>query len=123
MFTYTLSGKAIENGQNRITVDYSNGIVKCTETFFFVSKEDLDNRITNKIKQLENVVALDASLVTTGYVKAEKIVEPVAETTPLQLAEQKLYELKRKIDLGVLEETDQEFVDAVTTYKLAETGK
>lgn len=88
-----------------------------------MSKEDLDNRITNKIKQLENVVALDASLVTTGYVKAEKIVEPVAETTPLQLAEQKLYELKRKIDLGVLEETDQEFVDAVTTYKLAETGK
>lgn len=82
MFTYTLSGKAIENGRNRITVDYTNGTVKCSETFFFSSKEDLDTRITNKIADLDKVVALDADLVTTGYVIVEKVAEPEPVVVP-----------------------------------------
>lgn len=121
MFTYTLSNKAIENGQNRITVDYTNGTVKCTETFFFSSKEDLDNRITKKIASLNKVVELDTAIVTAGYVKTEPT--PTPAPTPVQIAEQKLYDLKRLIELGVMKETDIEYVTAVTAYKTAISTK
>lgn len=105
MFTYTLSGKTIENGQNRITVEYSNEAVKCTETFFFSSKEDLDNRIASKIKQLDTVIALDAELVTTNYKITEKPVEPIKEPTALTLEEIKQAEINtKKIELSNLVE-------------------
>ncbi len=39
--------------------------------------------------------------------------------TDLEIAEQKIYKLKSKIELGVLKETDQEFLDAIEAYKLA----
>lgn len=120
MFLYTLSGKAIENGQNRMTVDYSDGTVKCNETFFFSSKEDLDSRITNKIESLDKAVLLDSSIDTASYVKTDKVVVVVAPND-VQIAEQKLYECKRLIDLGVMSETDQEYVDAVAEYKVAVT--
>lgn len=122
-FTYILSGKTIENGKNRITVDYDNGTVKCSETFFFSSKKELDDRITNKIAELENVVALDASIVTAGYVKSEKQEDPVIPLTPLQIAEAELYRLKNLIELGVMKESDPEFVAAVTAYKTASSSK
>lgn len=119
MFTYTLSGKVIENGQNRITVDYTNETLKFSETFFFASKEELDSRITNTIARLKKVIALNSEIVIANYVKAEKPTEVVKEATPLELAEQVIWELKRKIELGVMKETDQEFVDAIEAYKIA----
>lgn len=122
MFTYTLSGKTIENGKNRITVAYSNGTVKCDETFFFNSKEELDQRITDKLADLDKVVALDASINVVGYVKTDKPVI-VTEVTALDIAEAKLYEMKKRIELGVLKETEQEFIDAVAEYKLAISTK
>ena len=123
MFEYTLSGKTIENGQNRITVDYTNGTVACAETFFFTSKKDLDNRITNKIADLDKVVALDSEIITKDYVKTEKTPDQPVPPTAIQVAETKLRELKQLIDLGVINETDQEYVDAVAEYKLADSHK
>lgn len=51
------------------------------------------------------------------------VVKPEKTLTDLEKAEQKIYELKRKIELGVMKETDQEFVDAVAAYKLASSKK
>lgn len=121
MFTYTLSGKAIENGKNRITVDYSNGTVKSNETFFFSSKEELDNHITAEIARLEKVVLLDAAIVTTGYVKTEP--KAVAPLTALEIAEAELYRLKNLITIGVMKEADPEFEAAVIAYKTAASTK
>jgi hypothetical protein len=87
------------------------------------SEEDIDRRIKDEIKSLDNAVALKSRLVVGSYTVVEKPVEPVKELTPLELATQNLYQLKEKIHLGVLKETDQEFIDAVTAYKTASSIK
>lgn len=95
-FTYTLSGKAIENGQNRVTVDYSYNGIKCSETFFITTEEALRDRIEAKEKSLTEAAALDAKLTVGSYMKLEKPVEPVKEPemlTPEQVKKQE-YELK-----------------------------
>lgn len=124
MFTYNLTDHAIENGMTRVTFEFTNGTVKVSRTWNNVTDEaDIDRRIENEIAALEKSVALNARLVKNAYVKTEKPPVVVPKKTPLELAEEKLYELKQKIGLGVLKETDQEWVDAVTAYKTAEASK
>lgn len=117
MFTYTLSDKAIENGQLRVTVDYTNGQVKFSETFLVTAKDELDNRIDTTLKRLQKVVDLEKTVAVGGYIKAEK--PPVEEKQPtaFETAEAKLYEYKHLIDLGVMKETDAEYLAAITVYK------
>jgi hypothetical protein len=117
MFTYNLTDKTIENGRLRVTIEYTNGTVNVSETFSVVTQEELDNKITRKLAELEGVVELSKKVIIGNYTKTEKLVEEPKEPTELERAEQAIWELKRKIDLGVMKESDQEFIDAVTAYK------
>lgn len=119
MFTYNLTDSTIENGQCRVTFEFTNGTVKVSRTWFVTSEDDINRRIKDEINSLDNTVALKSRLVNGAYTVVEKPEEPIKELTPLELATQNLYQLKEKISLGVLKETDQEFVDAVTAYKVA----
>jgi hypothetical protein len=115
MFTANITNKNFKSGVLQITVDFSNGSEIIKEAFNIVSEDDLNQRIEARLKQLNNLATL-ASTLTTGAWVAPTKPEPLAPTQ-LQLAEQTLRELKDKINLGVLKETDQEWTDAVTAYK------
>lgn len=74
--------------------------------------------IESQIDQLEK--NLSAVAVELDKVPLGEFVPPIKEEkelTPLELATQRLYELKEKISLGVMKESDQEFMDAVEAYK------
>lgn len=121
MFTATTTKKDFRGGIFQVTVNFIDGNETITEAFNVISENDLNNRIENRLNTLNELQTLATDLVLGTW--AKKPVEPTKEPTALELAEQKLYELKRKVDLGVLKEPEQEFVDAVTAYKLAASSK
>jgi hypothetical protein len=114
MFTAKTTKKDFRDGVFQVTVEYKNGADTFTEAYNISSADDLDNRIGNRLDTLNRLLELEDELSIGAWVKPQK---PTHEPTPLELAEQKIWELKRKIELGVLKETDQEFVDAVSAYK------
>lgn len=120
MFTYNLTDKAIENGQARVTFQFTDGTVTVSRTWIVTDEADIDRRIENEIASLDKAVALNGRLVKNNYVKAAPAVKV---ETPLELAEKNLYRLKNLINIGVMKETDQEFVDAVAAYKTAANPK
>jgi hypothetical protein len=120
MFTYNLTDKAIENGQARVTFEFTDGTVKVSRTWIVTDEADIDRRIESEIASLDKAVALNGRLVKNAYVKAA---QSVKVETALETAEKNLYRLKNLISLGVIKETDQEFIDAVVAYKTAANPK
>lgn len=124
MFTANITKKDFRLGTLQIVVEFSNGVPQETisQAFNITSQEDLDSKIETKIAELNALAALASAVKTGAWVK---VVKPKEEPvlTPLQEAEAELYRLKNLIDLGVVKETDQEFVDAVTAYKTAANAK
>jgi len=121
MFTYNVSDKAIENGRVRVTIDYTNGTVKASETTFINSREDLDSKIETKLRDLDANVLLEASVIVGEYVKAVKEVPVPVPVDPIQEAlnavERGFRERERKL-------IDQAEYDAlVATYKALLTPK
>jgi len=121
MFTFNVSDKAIENGRVRVTIDYTNGTVKASETTFINSREDLDSKIEAKLRDLEANVVLEASITVNEYVKSvkEKVVpvpvDPIQEA--LNAVERGFRDLERKL-------IDQAEYDAlVAIYKTLLTSK
>lgn len=121
MFTATITNKDFRGGVFQVTVQYLNGTDTFTEAYNILSEEDLDNRIGNKIDTLNRLLELETTLTIGEWTKKETPA-PVGPTA-LEVARTKIYELKEKINLGVMKETDQEFIDAVAAYKLAEITK
>jgi len=115
MFTYNVSGKAIENGKVRVTVDYTNGTVNVSVTDFITSLSDLDNKIETKLKELEANVLLEASITVGEYVKAIKEVPEPVPVDPIQEAlnavEQGFRDKERKLI------TEVEYDALVLNYK------
>jgi hypothetical protein len=120
MFTATTTKKDFRAGVFQVTVEFTNGEETIVEAFNINSEEDMNNKIGARLDTLNRLLELENTLVLGAWTK--KAPDPAPEQTPLQLAEQAIWELKRKIELGVLKETDQEFVDAVTAYKLLVSG-
>lgn len=117
MFTATTTKKDFRGGIFQVTTDFTDGTEVITEAFNVTSENDLNNKIESRLNTLNQLKVLAADLVLGDWTK--KPTEPVIEPTPLELAERRLWELKRKIDLGVMKETDPEFTDAITAYKKA----
>ncbi len=122
MFTYNLTDTVVENGQVRVTFEITNGTITVSRTWYVTDEDDINRRLKNEIALLDKAVALASRLVKNNYTIVEKEPDPVVPLTAVQVAEAKLYELKRLIELGVMKETDQEFVDAVSAYKTAVTA-
>lgn len=114
MFTATTTKKDFRQGVFQVTVDFTDGTETITEAFNVTSEDDLNRKIESKLSTLNGLKTLATDLVLGEW---EKPTEIIKEQTPLELTTQKLHELKNKINLGVLKETDQEFIDAVTSYK------
>jgi hypothetical protein len=116
-----IQSKAQVEDRIRVTVAVMDGEAELFgRNFDGRTWRDIESQIDQLRKNLE-AVALELENVPVG-----EFIPPVVEQvqpTALELAEQKLWELKNKINLGVLKETDQVFVDAVAAYKTAEGGK
>lgn len=85
------------------------------ERYTVSSLEDLQSLVKSKIAQLAQLDIQDALIPSNGTL----VLPPDKTPTAFRVAEQKLYELKGLVELGVIKETDQEFIDAVTAYKTA----
>lgn len=123
MYTAKIVDKKIENGSLLVNVNYTNGVTNFNVIYPVRSEKDLDNLIRSKLEELEALITLEATLTLGVYTPTAKETPIKTEPTPLELATETLYKLKEKINLGVLKETDQEFIDAVTAYKTAEASK
>jgi hypothetical protein len=119
MFTATTTKKDFRAGVFQVTVEFTNGEETIVEAFNINSEDDMNNKIGTRLDTLNRLLELKNTLVLGAWTKKEV---PVVQATPLELAERTIWELKRKIELGVLKETDQEFIDAVTAYKLLVSG-
>jgi hypothetical protein len=118
MFTATKQSISFQQGVFQVVVEYQNGSDVFVKAYNINSEDDLNNRIENELNTLNRLLELTETLSLGAWSKPVKVTPP--PPTALELAKQKLYDLKEKVNLGVLKETDQEFVDAVAAYKLAE---
>lgn len=116
MFTAETISKDFRGGEFQIVVKYANGADVFTKAHNVSSEDDMNRQIEIQLNKLNNLLDLEAKLTLGVWVKP---IAPTVDYTPLQVAEAKLFELKRLVDLGVMKETDQEFVDAVSAYKTA----
>jgi hypothetical protein len=116
--TIEIQSKEQVEDRIRVTVVVKDGETeKFGRSFTGTTWVNIESQIDQLRKNLE-AVAVELENVPVGEFTPPVRVQ--LEPTALELAEQTLYELKRKIELGVLKETDQEFVDAVAAYKTAE---
>jgi len=118
-FTYKVSDKATENGRVRVTIDYTNGTVNASETTFITSLSDLDNKIKDKLKELEANVLLEASIVVDEYVMAVKE-EAVPVVDPIQEAEQAVNIAWDRLQKGKIERPEYDVL--LATYKTLVSG-
>lgn len=106
MFTYKLTDNAIENGQTRVTFEFTDGTTKVSRTWNnVIDEDDIDRRITAEIAALDKAVALNARLVKNAYTMTEKPQESEQVITPREIAERKVDDaydafLKQKITEG-----------------------
>lgn len=112
MWTATIDGKEYAKGILTVRVMYKNGDDGFGEAYTVSSIDSLNQSIKNKLRQLENTALVYDSIQPGEFV-------PPADPTqsPYELAQQEVYRLKNLISLGILKETDQEFVDAVANLK------
>jgi len=115
MFTFNVSDKAIENGRVRVTINYTNGTVEASETTFINSREDLDNKIEAKLKELEANVVLEASITVDEYVKAVKEETVPVPVDPFQVADHAVNIGWDKLEKGKIEQPEYDVL--LNTYK------
>jgi hypothetical protein len=118
MFTATTTKKDFRSGVFQVTVEYQNGSDTFTEAYNINSEEDLNNRIENKLNTLNNLLALESSLVIGAWtkpVKEEYVPDPVQE------ALNKVYEAKGQLGAKLITETEYDAV--VLAYKTLASGE
>jgi len=111
MYTAQSIDKMIENGRLSVVVEFTDGTDTFTETFYTTSGNDshwLINRTADKLADL-NSLSVYASGLELGEIAARVAVEPT-EKSEWQGEVQKLQSMKEAISLGVVNETDQEFI-------------
>lgn len=114
MWIATIHSKDFNNGTFRAFVKYSDGTNGFDDVITLSNQENLDATIRNRIKQLETTATFADSVPTGEFTPAP---EPVKQQTQYELAIQEVNRVKNLVELGILKETDQEFVDAVTALK------
>ena len=119
-WTATISQKVYNSGTIRVDVLYSKG----EDTFSVVypnikSFTELQSRVQSKLKELENLDVEVTKIPESGPLELPVVVE--VPPTEKEMALNTLYELKEKVSLGIIKESDQEFIDAVAAYKATES--
>lgn len=113
MWQATVDSKVFENGQQKVTVIYSDGGTKFAETYLIRKKEQLSGIVRGKLAELE---ASDADTVEIGPLVPD-LVQPVTPD-PLQVKLGEVRRLKELVDLGVLQSNSSEYVAAVDATKV-----
>lgn len=116
MFTANITGKSFKGGVLQIVVSYTNGSETLQEAINVTSEANLNSQIAQRVEQLNQLEQLAVKVSVGAWTKPTEVTETLTE---LQIATQTLSDLKRLIELGVLKETDPEFVAAVVAYKTA----
>lgn len=116
MWTATIDRTDFSNGQFRVFVKYSDGINSFEESYNLSTRQALNSQIKNRLEQLTSVQALASSIEVGSFTPEEEV---VVGPTPYELAVGEVARLKGLISLGIMKETDPEFVNAVTELKVA----
>lgn len=114
MWTSTIKGKDFVNGQFRVSVEYTDGTNTFSEVHNLSNQENLDRTIRSRIAQLEATATFSTTVSTGPYTPSEEV---KATPTAYDLAIQEVSRVKNLVELGILKETDKEFIDAITALK------
>jgi len=112
MWTATIDGKEYVKGILTVQVMYKNGDDGVGESYVISSVDSLNERIKNKLKQLEDLSVVHNSIQLGEFI-------PPADPVPTayELALKEVNRVKNLVSLNILKETDQEFLDAVSALK------
>lgn len=115
MWASTIDRKDFSNGQFRVFVKYTDGAGSSFEEAYNLSNaENLNNTIRSRIDQLQAVEAFADTVTLGAYTPTPK---PVIAASDYEIALAEVSRVKNLVSLGILKETDQEFVDAVAALK------
>lgn len=117
MYTANITNKNLSAGNLQIEVTFTDGADTFVEAFNVTTEDDLNEKIAKRIDTLNGLVELNTKIAVGAWVKPT--IPAPATPTDVEIAEKELRELKELISLGVMKETDQEFIDAVAAYKSA----
>lgn len=116
MWSSNILRKDFESGNLRVIVEYTDGRKTFSETEYIRRAGEIDARIKTRLKELEAIDAVDASLVIGPFT-------PTPDTpqtqTPLQIALAELARLEALVRSGIIQETDTEYIAALTAAKTA----
>jgi hypothetical protein len=103
-----------------VTVEFSNGTVTFSEMVTIRYANDLDSFIKSRIKQAMDLEALNTTLATGAYAVT---IEPDPVATPLDEARLVLERYQKLVNLGIMTNTDPEYVAALNAAKAAYSSK
>jgi len=111
MWTATIHKTDFNNGSFRAYVKYSDGTNSFDETVGLSTQDNLNKAIRNRIQGLEEVSTFVSTVPMGPFAPSQEV------ATPYELALKEVSRVKNLVSLGILKETDQEFVDAVSALK------
>jgi hypothetical protein len=112
MWKAKIADKKIEHGVCTVNVSYQDGPDEFNEIYTIQSLEDLNNRVRGRLEGLNNLGSL-LNEIPVGNFTPEPRVEVVNRK---QEALNEVSRLKQLVNLGLLEEDDQKYQDAVALY-------
>jgi hypothetical protein len=113
MWTASIDAKEYSKGILTVRVMYKNGEDGIGEAYQVSSLDSLNQSIKNKLKQLEDISVVHDSVKLGAFVAPA---DPV--TTAYELALQEVSRVKNLVSVGILKDTDAEYVSAITALKV-----
>lgn len=115
MWSATITRKDFDNGLLRVIVVFSDGVRSCEETYNLRRGPELDSFIKSRLIELNALDTFASSLSIGAYTPQ---IDVAAPPNPLTTALRELREVHELVSIGVLKDTDQEVIDALTAAKI-----
>lgn len=113
MWISKIVDKNLSLGELRVNVSYSNGTDDFNEVYSIRNEQDLNARIKNKLSELEDKEIIFSNIQTGVYTPVDNQVV----VNPLEQKMTELRKLKEQVSLGLMKETDKEYLDAISAVK------
>jgi predicted transcriptional regulator len=112
MWTANIYKKDFSNGAYRVHVAYTDGTNKSDEVYSLANLLTLEGTVRNRLAQLNALATLITTIPTGPYT-------PPSSTPPTayELAKTEVVRVQELVDLGVLTEQDQEYINAINALK------